>query len=115
MAKYLKDEGSSPVEQNSFEALIKRVEPMRELRNHIAHGHMNVRFDPGTGKANVTLLKAKDVDGGWMPATRHLDFEELQSALATMAQLNQEFERLAGFKPEENATLPGGGQSVGIS
>jgi hypothetical protein len=71
---------------------------MRELRNHIAHGHMNVRFDPKTKKPMVTLLKAKDVDNANWPATTHLEFTELLVALGTMTELNRELERLAGFK-----------------
>lgn len=105
IAEYLKNENYSPVEQASFEALVGRVAPMRELRNHIAHGQMNVRFAPDTMKPSVTLLKAKDVDNAGMPATRHLEFAELEAALETIAQLNQEFERLAGFKPDESGSV----------
>jgi hypothetical protein len=105
IARCLKDENRTVEEQTVFTDLVERLEPLRELRNHMAHGHMNVRFDPGTKKATVTLLKAKDVDNADMPATRHLEFAELEAALGTIAQVNQEFERLAGFKPDESGSI----------
>lgn len=98
VAQYLKDEKRPAAEQTAFAALVERVEPMRNLRNHIAHGHMYVRIDVATMKPSVTLFKAKDLDTGFLPNSRHLEFAELEAALTTMSQLLQEFERLAGFE-----------------
>jgi hypothetical protein len=44
------------------------------------------------------VFKAKDVDTGLSPDSKHLEFAELQSALATLTELIEKFWHLAGFK-----------------
>jgi len=84
-------------EQTAFAQLRERLEPIRQLRNHIAHGHMYASFDPETKKPRVTVLKAKDVDTGLDPDSEHVEFAELVTALTTLPSLIEEFTRLAGF------------------
>lgn len=100
MAAFLKESHRPPADQTAFANLVARVEPMRELRNHVAHAQMHLRIDPETGEAAVTLVKAKEADDSSLAQTRKLGFEELEHALTTMSGLNREFERLAGFKTE---------------
>ena len=97
IAQHLKDKNYPLEEQAAFARMVERVEPFRELRNHIAHGHMYLRLD-ADGKAAVTVFKAKDLDMGYLPDSKHVEFEELERALETLPQLIEEFERLAGFK-----------------
>ena len=98
IAQYLKDEKYPADQQTAFARLLERLEPIRELRNHLAHGHMYLRFDPETLKPRVTLFKAKDLDTGLLPESKHVEFHELLTALATLTGLIEEFQRLAGFK-----------------
>ena len=50
IAKHMK-KAKFPIEQQTgFSRLVARVDPLRELRNHIAHGHMLFSLDPDTGK-----------------------------------------------------------------
>jgi hypothetical protein len=102
IAQHLKDEKYPADQQTAFTRLVDRLKPVRELRNHIAHGHMYVRLDPETQKPTVTVFKAKDVDTGLLPGSKHVEFAELQSALATLAGLIEKFQRLAGFTPAED-------------
>jgi len=76
---------------------------MRELRNHIAHGHMYLRIDPETQKPTVTLLKAKDVDTGYLLGVNHVQFAELQSSLEALPEMIEEFGRLAGFGSDDRS------------
>jgi len=59
---------------------------------------MYSRMDPETKKPTVTVLKAKDLDTGLLPDTKHVEFEELRAALATLGGLIKDFQELAGFK-----------------
>ncbi len=98
--QHLAGEHRPQLEQDRFAALVERVIPLRELRNHIAHGQMHVRIHPETGEPKVTLLKAKEVDFGGQPEIKELGFAELERALTEIAQVNREFERFAGFTDE---------------
>lgn len=91
------DEHRPQLERDRFAALVERVTPLRELRNHIAHGQLHVRIHPETGSPIVTLLRAKEVDVVGKVETRELEFAELERALTEIAKVNREFERFAGF------------------
>lgn len=97
IAQHLKDEKYPADQQTAFTRLLERLEPIRQLRNHIAHGHMYVRLDPETQKPTVTVFTAKDVDTGLLPDSKHVEFAELQSALTALPGLIEEFQHLAGF------------------
>src|SRR5882757_3355778 len=64
IARHLCDIGRPAEEQTAFAQLLERLEPIRELRNHIAHGHIYARYDSETKKLIVTVLKAGDADMG---------------------------------------------------
>jgi hypothetical protein len=105
IGQYLK-EAKYPVEQQTaFSRLFERLGPVRELRNHIAHGHMHGHFDAETKKFKVTLFKAKDLDTAHLPDSRHVEFAELEAALSTLSELIEEFQSLAGFKTDGCATI----------
>lgn len=98
IGQYLAEERCGQAEQTGFAAWVARVKPLRELRNHIAHGQMYVRLDQGTAMPKVVLLLARNVDHAGMPETRELEFAELEKALTEMANINREFERFSGFQ-----------------
>lgn len=100
IAQHLADKLCAQAEQDAFADLVARVTPLRELRNHIAHGQIYERLNPETGKPKIVLLLAKDVDSASMPETRELDFVELERALTELSGVNREFERFAGFQAD---------------
>ena len=73
------------------------LEPIRDLRNHLAHSHLYIRLEPVTPKPIVTAFQAKDVDTGWMPDSKHVEFAELLAGLKTLNELIELFQQLAGF------------------
>ena len=91
-------------EQVAFANWAERFQPIRELRNHLAHGHMYARIHPETQKPTLTVFQAKDLDTGWLPDSQHVEFAKLQSGLKTLGELIEEFQRLAGFKTAGGAT-----------
>ena len=105
IAQHLEDSKYPAEQQTAFARLRKRLEPVRELRNHIKHGHMYVRLDAQTQKPTVTVFKAKDLDTGLSPDSKHVEFPELQAALGTLDELIEEFQRIAGFKTAGCATI----------
>jgi hypothetical protein len=98
ISQLLKDKHYPPGQQAAFARLLERLAPVREFRNHIAHGHMYLRLDAKTRAPTVTLFKAKDLDTGLSPDSEHVRFEQLQAALATLTELIEEFQTFAGFK-----------------
>ena len=58
---------------------------------------MYVRLDSETLKPTVTVFQAKDVDTGWMPDSKHVEFAELLAGLKTLNELIELFQQLAGF------------------
>ncbi len=103
--QYLQEAKFPAEQQRDFTQLVARLEPIRELRNHIAHGHMYFRVDEKTQKPTVTLFMAKDLDTGWMPDAKHVEFPELLAALKTLNELIEKFQWLAGFQEEGHASL----------
>lgn len=57
IAKYLKDENRSLEQQTNFKDLMARTDVVRVLRNHLAHGHMLMRFDPESKTKTITVTK----------------------------------------------------------
>lgn len=104
MGGHMHEEKFSAEQQKKFTQLVARLEPIRELRNHIAHGHMYARLDEKTREWVVTLFKAKDLDTGSMPDAKHVEFPELLAALKTLNELTEGFQRLAELKTENSRT-----------
>ncbi|MGV3533970.1 MAG: hypothetical protein ACO1QR_16495 [Chthoniobacteraceae bacterium] len=88
-----------------FHSLATRLESVRELRNHIAHGHLLVRFTE-VGKTPVlTLSLLKGLDATDASEWRHLEFEELTKAQAELADLIEEFQKLTDDWCTEQLTM----------
>ena len=102
MGQHMQEAKFSEEQQKDFAQLVNRLEPIRELRNHIAHGHMYCRIDDQSHKPTVTVFKAKDLDTGWMPDAKHVEFPELLAALKELNELIEGFQNLAGFKADDH-------------
>jgi hypothetical protein len=73
------------------------ADPVRELRNHIAHGYTLFRLAKDGKTPAMTLSLPKDVDATYASETRHLEFRELTNALSELTELIEEFKKLSGW------------------
>jgi|SRR6266850_1178979 len=105
IAQHLKDAAYPTEQQAEFEQLVERLKPIRDLRNHIAHGYMHNSFDADPKKRKFTLFQAKDLDTEFLPGSKHVEFAELLDALSKLNELIEEFQRLAGFEVAASATI----------
>ena len=101
ITRYLSDTKCSQEQQNYFKILVNRLDAVRDLRNHIAHGHLHLQLDPKTGNPTITIFKAKDLDAEQSPESKHLEFHQLRSALTTLSELIEELQNVAGFSTHE--------------
>ena len=89
----------SEEQKQAFAKFFDRVEKVRELRNHIAHGLMCFRVADDLKSAKLTLTLPRDIaaiegpDSG--PDTMQLEFSEFLTASHDLAALIEEFSRLA--------------------
>lgn len=81
-------------QKRAFVEFFERLEPIRMLRNHIAHGHLLVRTAEDGETPVITLSLPKDLDATEVRDTRHLEFEELTKAQSDLAALIDDFQKL---------------------
>jgi hypothetical protein len=91
----------TPEQKAAFASFFERVDPIRNLRNHIAHGHMLVKKNLDGKSFDLTLSQPKDLNSNYAPGTRHLSFQDLIKATTELGKLIQEFQTLTGFGNEE--------------
>ena len=91
--------------REAFEQFFRRLDPLREIRNHIAHGVLRIGLSPDQKTYVQTLSLPRDLDGSNSAGARHLSFAELQAALSTLNSLIEEFQHLAEFKNAGCATI----------
>lgn len=72
-----------------------RLAPLRELRNHIAHGYLLMRLDDAGQNFVLTLTLPKHLSDAFSPNSKHLSFEGLQQALTELKELIEEFRQLS--------------------
>lgn len=103
MKSFIESDRYSEEQKTAFSNFFDRVEPIRALRNHIAHGHLLIRVKEDCKSNTLTLSLPKDLDANFAPETRHVEFQELTNALSELTALIEEFKALAGAwsKPEE--------------
>ena len=80
-----------------FEQFFHRLDPLREIRNHIAHGILRIGLATDQKTFIQTLSLPRALAGSAAPDVRHLDFAGLQAELKTLTDLIGEFQRLAGL------------------
>lgn len=106
IAKYLGDTNSLREQRITFQRLVERLDGIRDLRNHIAHGHLHLQWNPENGKPIITIFRAKDLDKENGAESKHLEFHELRAALTTLRDLICDLERFVGFSPAETHQSP---------
>ena len=83
--------------KKAFDSLRSRVEPIRNLRNHIAHGYMLLQENE-TGSVELSISLPKDLDQEYAVAARHVTFEDLQASLKELTSVIEAFKEIVGFK-----------------
>lgn len=82
--------------RDEFERLSFRVEAIREMRNHIAHGLLRASMNEDTKEWGFTISLPRDLDGSNTPDARHLTFEELRKASKDLTNLIEDFKSWSG-------------------
>jgi len=88
--------GYEPEKRQAMDEFFVRLEPLRELRNHIAHGLLRMTRDDDKKTWIITLSLPRDLDGTNSPEAQHLTFEELLNASTALTDLSEDFMRLFG-------------------
>jgi hypothetical protein len=73
-----------------------RLEPARQLRNHIAHGLLRIGLAEDQKSWILTLSLPRDLDGAGYPQARHLTYQELLAAGTELTNLIEKFQSLFG-------------------
>jgi hypothetical protein len=104
--EHVQRSGCSRARKAAFDRFILELEPIRKLRNHIAHGTMRLTLAADLKTWVVTLSLPRDIDGcgSLSPDARHLEFAELTSALSNLSALIEEFDHLSREWPDETHT-----------
>lgn len=85
--------------------LLKTIEPLREFRNHLAHGLLYVQIDAGTLTPSLTIARAKDQDDCTVFGTRKLIVKDILDASVRVADANEAFCQLAGIYGNERTVI----------
>ena len=84
----------SALTRQRFAQFLARLAPIRELRNHIAHGYLLMRLDDAGDNPVLTLSLPKNLADAYAPDSKRLSFEGLQQALTELNQLIEDFSKL---------------------
>jgi len=101
LAKHLRDSDYPTERQEEFADLLIRLAPIRDLWNHIAHGHILARLDIETDTLVTSVSLPRDLDQEYSDEARHVTFGELRANLNELTKLIEVFKKLAGSSPEE--------------
>jgi hypothetical protein len=82
-----------PNQPPEWKAFFARLDSIRKLRNHIAHGHFLARMDE-KGNVVMTLSLPKNLDVAHEPETRHVTFREMEVAHRQLKEVIEEFRAL---------------------
>jgi len=84
-----------PKKRAEFERLLSRIESIRQLRNHIAHGLLRASMNEDK-EWSLTISLPRDVDGSNKPEARHVSFVELLNASKDLTNLIEDFKSWSG-------------------
>ena len=94
------DAGWPPEKMAEFQQLITRLETIRQLRNHIAHGYFLLRLNPESTAWEMFLSLPRNVDEEYSAETRVVTFIELRTSLSELTELIEAFKRLTGWETQ---------------
>jgi hypothetical protein len=85
-----------PPKKKALAQFFERLEPARQLRNHIAHGLLRIGLAGDKKTWTHTLSLPKDLDGAGARQARHLTYQGLLKAGTELTQLIEDFKSLSG-------------------
>tara|TARA_R110002096_G_scaffold225239_1_gene414489 strand:+ start:82 stop:609 length:528 start_codon:yes stop_codon:yes gene_type:complete len=101
---YLNEEDYPLEVQEAFARFVEDIEPIRKLRNQLAHGHLTMIQDhaaaSGETPSKVTLSLPRDLDRPYNAETWNMEFSELKKGLQRLYELSGEMDRISKFEPE---------------
>lgn len=103
--KILEGEEYGPEQRSAFDDLLQRIEPMRMLRNDLAHGHLLATVEPKTAVVSITVFNPKDVD---VPIPKSIPFDDVVSASNLLRSLIDILHGIVGFVPQLSAVASDG-------
>ena len=96
IAQHLKEMPSAGEKEREFELLMRRLDPIRTLRNHVAHGHILCRWDVTKETWAISISLPKNIDSAYATETRHLTWTELRASLDELTEVIEAFMRFTG-------------------
>jgi len=94
--KDVQQPGFPAAKRAQFEQWSSRLRPIREMRNHIAHGVLRVSLAEDNKTWRMTVSLPRDLDGCESPAAMHLSLEELFKASQQLTALIEDFKAWSG-------------------
>jgi hypothetical protein len=94
--KYVGQFGYPAEKKAGFAQFFCRLDPLRETRNHIAHGILRIGLAADQKTPVQTLSLPRDLDGSNSPEARHLSFDDLNRESRCLIELIEEFQKLTG-------------------
>lgn len=91
---------SSPEASESIESIRKMLKPVREMRNHIAHGHLLVRIDPESGKPRLSLSNPRELETMYLEGSTHVSHMDVYKVIEELRHVIVQVEPLFGYKTE---------------
>ena len=73
--------------------------PVRDLRNHLAHGYLQLVLNHDPKLISLRIRQARDWDG---EEVTEVGFDELQQCFEKLSALIEQLQPLAGFQPCED-------------
>jgi hypothetical protein len=98
VAEHIGHSGSAEMKE-AFESLLPRIEPIRNLRNHIAHGYILIQENE-TGSFELSISLPKDLDQEDAVAAKHVTFDDLQANLKELTSVIETFKKIVGFRED---------------
>jgi hypothetical protein len=94
--KHVQQSGFPAVKREPFEQWSRRLESIRETRNHIAHGLLRLALAEDKKTWFLAISLPRDLDGSNSPATRHLSLDDLLRASKELTDSTEEFREWSG-------------------
>jgi len=84
----------SKAQKKRFREFFKSLDRVRDLRNHIAHGHLLLSPEKDGKTLSLTMSLPKNLDVVHEPTSRKLGLDELISIFGELTKLIEEFRQL---------------------
>ena len=94
--KHVQEADVPAVKREQFAVWAARLNPVREIRNHIAHGLLRLTLAEDKKTCLMTVSLPRDLDGSNSPAARHLTLDELLDASEQLSDLMEAFQTWEG-------------------